>query len=180
MATWIQTYSGKKFDIINPTTEMLDIKDIARSLSMRVRFSGHINKPYTVAQHSVFVSRVVEASDKATKDDIRWGLMHDAAEAYIMDIPRPIKKLIPLVSQIEEKILQLVAKRFGLEFPFSDLVVRADDVALVSEAYELLDGGPIENWAKCYKVNTVLPIKCATWLQSEKEFLKRFKELGLK
>jgi uncharacterized protein len=83
---WIQTYTGKQFWPLSPLPEDIVIEDIAHALSMQCRFGGHVRTFYSVAQHSVHVSLLVEPQYAL------WGLLHDAAEAYLVDLPRPIKK----------------------------------------------------------------------------------------
>lgn len=84
---WIQTYTGKRFYPLEPDADLICIKDIAHSLSMQCRFNGHTAKFYSVAEHSVKLSREFFCG---------WhyklaALLHDASEAYLSDIPRPIK-----------------------------------------------------------------------------------------
>lgn len=83
----VVTYTGKKIYPPNIKKQDIDIRDIACSLSNRCRFSGHLKHFYSVAEHSVLVSLLVEP------EYALWGLLHDAAEAYFADIPSPLKKL---------------------------------------------------------------------------------------
>ncbi|MEM4379972.1 MAG: hypothetical protein QXL01_04720, partial [Thermoplasmatales archaeon] len=86
MEPWIETYSGKKFDYLAQSE--LDIEDIAHALSNLCRFNGHTRVFYSVAEHSVNVSSMVPPELKIA------ALLHDAAEAYIGDVPSPLKQLI--------------------------------------------------------------------------------------
>ena len=79
------TVSGKIIDLNHPTEDMIDIKDIAAALSKICRFGGQINQFYSVAQHCVLVAAMAPAIIK------KEALMHDAAEAYLLDIPKPLK-----------------------------------------------------------------------------------------
>ena len=81
---WIQTYTKKKFDLLDPKPEMVCIEDVAHHLSNVCRFSGACSEFYSVAQHSVLVSEV------CSPDSAVWGLLHDAGEAYYGDIVTPI------------------------------------------------------------------------------------------
>jgi len=91
---WMQTYTGKKFPT-NPTASDICIEDIAHSLSMLCRFNGHCKEFYSVAQHSVFVSNLAMGCTEVAEDQLvyvsKLGLLHDASEAYLGDIPTPIK-----------------------------------------------------------------------------------------
>ena len=89
---WIQTFTGRAFYVLDPRPEDVDIEDIAHALSMQCRFAGHCREFYSVAQHSVTASWLVPP------EDALWGLLHDAAEAYVVDLPRPIKRAWQLES----------------------------------------------------------------------------------
>ena len=83
---WISTFTGKKYHYFDPQPEMICLEDIAHALSNMCRFTGHVREFYSVAEHSVHAARVIE-DPKLRK----FALMHDAAEAYMVDIPRPFK-----------------------------------------------------------------------------------------
>lgn len=82
---WVATHTGKKFDIFNVKPEDICIEDIAHALAHKCRYNGHCATFYSVAEHSIYVSAAVP------KQFAMYGLLHDAAEAYLTDIPRPIK-----------------------------------------------------------------------------------------
>lgn len=107
---FIQVYSGGMFFPLDPRSEEIDILDIAHSLSFQNRFTGHTRFPYSVAQHSVLVA------DKCPRPFKLWGLIHDAGESYLVDLPSPIKRApgMQCYRDAEKKILQAVAKRFDL------------------------------------------------------------------
>ena len=104
--TWIQTYTGKPFDIFEPDQMSINLWDIAHSLANQARFNGHTMEFYSVAQHSIIVSRLVPNH----LDMEAIGLLHDASEAYIGDLVRPIKKSMPSYVEVEEKIQRLIFK----------------------------------------------------------------------
>lgn len=134
LGDWIQLYSGKRFWPLDPRAEDIEIEDIAHALSNICRFTGHVREFYSVAQHSVFVSfRVPEA-------DALWGLLHDASEAYVCDIARPVKRQPELAAYraAEKRIMDAVCERFGLSKIEPPGVKVADQRALYTEARDLL------------------------------------------
>jgi hypothetical protein len=90
---WIQTYSGKAFDLVFPTPEMVDIEDIAWSLSRINRYNGHTTRRYSVAQHCVAMSRKAMADGHSVEIALAM-LLHDASEAYLGDMTRPVQLLL--------------------------------------------------------------------------------------
>lgn len=164
--SWIQTYTGKQFFPFDPRTGDIDIRDIAHSLSNLCRFNGHCRSFYSVADHSVRVSRIVD-------DDLAlWGLLHDAAEAYLSDIPRPIKASIPEFDAMERKLLRSVVGCFDLAWPMPEEVRKADDVLLVTEARDLMEPPPA-SWELEAKPleEPIVPLSAN---QAERAFLDRF------
>ncbi len=131
---WIETHIGVKFHLSEPRLGDIYIDDIAWALSYTCRFGGHCRRFYSVAQHSVLVAR-------ACPPELRLqGLLHDAAEAYLGDVTSPLKCLLPAYAGLEERLMKLIAKRFGLPWPFDDEVKRIDMGLLATEKRELLGG----------------------------------------
>jgi hypothetical protein len=130
---WIQTYSGLKMYPLDPRPEEICIEDIAHALSNICRFTGHCSQFYSVAQHSVYVSTHVSDANAL------WGLLHDASEAYLCDIARPVKHSAELMGyRIAEKRLQsVIAVKFGLSPEQPDEIDVADKLLLVTEARDL-------------------------------------------
>lgn len=134
MTEWIQTNSGIRFTPTNPIPETIVIQDIAHALSMQCRFSGHVNRFYSVAQHSVGVSYLCDAQDAL------WGLLHDATEAYLIDIPSPLKRSGKFEEFVKmEAVMQTaICARFGLEDKEPPSVKKADQIMVVTEARDLM------------------------------------------
>ena len=124
MIPLIETVTGKLVDVVNPDPDTLDIDDIAWSLSRISRFAGHTitAQPYTVAQHCIFVSDLIyENTSNITL--ALFGLLHDAAEAYIGDIPSPIKhipELKRIIKPIEDNLLDKICRKYVYKVPTKD------------------------------------------------------------
>ena len=123
----IRTYNGHYFDVFDPNPDQIDIEDIAHSLSLLCRFAGHIKSFYSVAEHSIWVA------EKVSKKHALAALLHDASEAYLVDIPKPIKDEIRHYLEIEKDLMSVISKKFNFEFPLSDEVKLFDREALVFE-----------------------------------------------
>lgn len=123
---WIQTALGRQFWPIDPRADEIFIDDIAHALSMLCRFGGHCLRFYSVAEHSVLLSRAAAPEHK------RWALLHDASEAYLVDVPRPLKPFLEGYELAEDKIARAVCDRFGLD-PIMPLEVRALDRAILTD-----------------------------------------------
>lgn len=110
-AAWIQTVSGTKVDLLDPKPDQILIEDIAHALSPICRFTGHVEKFMSVAHHSVIVSNLVDPEFAFD------GLMHDATEAYVNDLSRPLKNLLPEYKVVEERFALAIAEKFGVTHP---------------------------------------------------------------
>lgn len=137
---WIQTYRGRQFFPLRPRVEDLDIEDIAHALSLQCRFNGHCRVFYCVAEHSVHVCRLLQAQGHDAM--ALWGLLHDAAEAYLSDLPRPLKLMMPQFGQTEDALLRVIVEHFELSWPMPEAVRRADDVLLATEARDVMAPPP--------------------------------------
>lgn len=121
----IRTHSGLYMNVFEPTQEMICIEDIAHALSMQCRFGGHLPQFYSVAQHSVECSKRTNFSFEA--------LMHDASEAYLLDIPRPIKLRLANYKEIEDRLMASIAMKFQFQWPLRNAVKRVDEIMLQLE-----------------------------------------------
>jgi len=173
IADWMETYTGKKIYVDNPNPEDICIEDIAHALSLQCRFNGHCRQFYSIAEHSVLVSQYCYSYKLE-------GLLHDAAEAYIGDMVRPIKFLFPLFNEIERKILEAIDKKFDCSIshpkPFGRIVDEVDRRILTNEAHALFDD--VSDW--CISSNPLpdIVINCWSPQVAEKEFLKQFEEVS--
>lgn len=129
---YISTYSGGKLHFKNPQPEEILIEDIAHNLSMICRYNGSVEKMYSVAQHSIAVAAAVL---KATGDyeQALAGLLHDASEAYLCDIPQPIKPHLKGYKSMENRITKAINKKFGVK-KVSDVVWDIDNRIVANEA----------------------------------------------
>ena len=118
--------------------------DIAHALSNLCRFGGHCAGFYSVAQHSVLVSQVCERMAPEDPGAVLWGLLHDAPEAYLADVPRPVKPFLAGYAELEERILVTVAKRFALPWPIPEVVKRIDNALLADEMEQLMSPPPAD------------------------------------
>jgi hypothetical protein len=147
---WCQTWSGGQAHPLALLPREVRLEDIANALANQCRFAGHCRRPYSVAQHSLWVAaRVAALTDDV--DTILWGLMHDAGEAYLPDLPRPIKHAVRIHtpyggkltwSEAEDLVLAAVAEALGLVWPrpasMCAIVKQADNEALVYEARDVM------------------------------------------
>jgi len=166
---YIVTYpGGRRFWPMEPNRDDIDILDIAHALSQICRYNGHVSAPLSVAQHCVIVSEAVPPADAP------WALLHDASEAYLCDLVRPVKYLRELARYraAEARLEALIFERFGLHGPCPPSVKRADDVVLKTEQRDLTKN---PGWMG----HEVLPGQIVPWPAAEarERFLTRFNEL---
>lgn len=173
--SWIQTYTGKQFDLLDPKLDQIDIEDIAHALSQICRFTGHTASFYSVAQHSLLVSYQVP------QEYALEGLLHDAHEAYITDLSTPLKALVPGYRDIEAGVWAAVSAKFDLPYKLHDSVKEHDLRALVTERRELLDNPNNLRWDA--RLEAVIPypfiISPVSPHIAERDFLDRYNELVL-
>ena len=127
---WILTYTGIHLSFDDFSESMINIEDIAHALSMTVRFNGHCSRFYSVAEHSVLVSHLVDPEYALE------GLLHDASEAYLGDVAKPLKNLLPDYQIIEGRFENVIAQKFNLTFPWPKTVKEVDGRLLADEAIE--------------------------------------------
>lgn len=155
---------------LDPHPEDLDLSAIAHALSLQCRFGGHIREFYSVAQHCIEVSHLCENYPLE-------GLMHDASEAYLGDIVKPLKSLFPAYAEGEAKMEQAIASRWGLAWPWPEEVKRADLVMLSTEKRDLLDPSD-QDWGP---MPEPIDWRLSGWTPrvAERLFLERARSLGL-
>ncbi|HRH68896.1 MAG TPA: hypothetical protein PLB89_05245 [Flavobacteriales bacterium] len=153
----IRTVSGALVDPFNPDPSMLRIEDIAHALARIPRFGGHTYFPWSVAQHSLAGAALVPDEHKLAF------LLHDSSEAYLLDVPKPIKKRLPEYMAVEERLMTVLASRFEFEYPFHDSIKEADQHMLLTERQQFLLQQP--NEATYYVVQP--------WLNRHEEWIRR-------
>lgn len=165
---YIRLHSGRKFHILRPRIEEINIKDIAWALSHICRFTGHTQSFYSVAQHCCHVSDILPDEFKL------HGLLHDAQESICQDLAQPIKQYLPQYNELEMRVERLVARKFGLVFPMPAAVKTADMTLLVTEMRDMMKNTD-------YKIHPFAPLtkKLLPWTsaRAHREFLKRFNHL---
>jgi len=171
----IRTYTGRAFEPLNPDPDALCIEDIAHALANNCRFTGHVRWHYSVAQHSVLVSQIVPDELALT------GLLHDASEAYLSDVARPIKQqpeFGDVYLRYEQGIEEAIATRFGIVYPYPSEVKDADNLLLVTEARDLMHG--TKGWDPYLASIEPLEKEIEKWTPewAEVMFLARYEELS--
>ena len=138
----MQTSTGKRFNPLKPDPESIDIEDIARALSKLCRYGGHCLTFYSVAEHSVLLAR------KAKSTLQLQALLHDASEAYINDLIRPVKMNLPEFQMIEDRLMKVIAHKFGFHWPLDPEIKRMDTAICTDERNQnmaFMDVSPT-NW----------------------------------
>lgn len=166
----IMTASGQYFDFVSPWVSKFTVDDIAHALANLCRFNGHCREFYSVAQHSVLVSEIVPPGDAFA------GLVHDTAEAFLGDVTKPLKRLLPDYQAVERRVEEVVFASFGLPARLPLSVKMADMILLSTEQRDLM---PRQDKWKC--INGIKPmIKRIVPLppkEAKALFLARFREL---
>jgi hypothetical protein len=136
---YIQTASGRRFNPLEPDPGEIEIGDIARALANLCRFGGHARAYYSVAQHSCLVSDLV-AERGGDSVAALWALLHDASEAYLVDLPHPLKhrsELGRLYAAAEDRLQAAICERFELPAEPPPLVKQVDRALLATERRDL-------------------------------------------
>jgi len=166
---FMQCFSGRPFWPLDPRPEEIEIGDIAHSLSMQCRYLGHCHRFYSVAEHCVHLARYVSAPNRL------WALLHDASEAYLVDVPRPVKPFLVGYREAEAKMMETVRVRFGLVGPMPREVEIADWRIIGDERANLSES--VLPWTSPPEP---LGIELQFWSPplAESEFLAAFEELS--
>lgn len=175
---YITTHSGGCFVFEHPDPDSVVIEDIAHALSNICRYTGHVNKFYSVAEHSVRVSHMVE--EKYGRRLALEGLLHDAAEAYVTDVNKPLKTLLgEPYKRLESIAMGVIANKFGIPAEKSEPVAYCDGALYLAERRDLF--GPMKpgftlthHQEKTPCENTICPWSPAL---AKNLFLDRFEEV---
>lgn len=177
MNTKIVTYTGKAFDLLNPSPEMVCIEDIVHALANICRYTGHVQEFYSVAQHCVLMAKADLPGDPLQR------LLHDAGEAYVGDIASPWKQCLIVhdfdvsVKEWELKIQKVISLALGINLDYSTEVKEADDRMYFTEVRDLMP--PSVEFGKCRKNLKPLEEKIICWnpIEAEDMFLTTYNSL---
>lgn len=136
----MQTYSGRRYYPLDPKPSEIESADIAHALSLLCRYGGHIDRFYSVAEHCVLLSYTV------SPENALHALLHDATEAYVVDVPRPIKRYLPEYRELEDKVWQAIAERYGLSPEMPAEVTEHDTRILLNERATLFSHAELGKW----------------------------------
>ena len=171
--SYITTVTGKHFYPLNPNPQDIDIEDIAHALSLICRANGHFKYFYSVAQHCIACAE--EAVERGCSVEVILGcLLHDASEAYLCDVTRPVKKHIPQYLRAEEKLQAVIWKRFigrDLTDTEQNQIFEIDDHILSQEFHLLMPEDLNEDYRK-------LQSECECEYQDPQEVKERFVHLA--
>lgn len=173
LAPVVQVHSGAMFNLLEPMLSEINIEDIAHSLSNLCRFNGHTTSFYSVAQHSVMVSYLAPANQALA------ALMHDASEAYLGDVTKPLKMQLPKYRKMEDNVLQTIFNVIGLPWPLTKEIKLADQLALATEVKHLLKPTQQpEYWQSIAHIQPLdYPIEPLSPSGAKQQFLTRYFEL---
>jgi hypothetical protein len=162
--------SGTEFDFLDPESSRFSIEDIAHGLAHTCRYSGQCRRFYSVAEHCLHVSELVSTHPLAA-------LLHDASEAFIGDVTRPLKQLLPEYKRIEAKVEKAIFDRFGIPYPLPKEVKAADLRVLAAEQTQIMPKGTAR-WAIHAGVEpAVIKVTYLSPEAAKASFLDRYKSL---
>lgn len=170
---WMQTFTGRAFYPLDPRAEDIDPRDIAHALSMICRYGGHVRRFYSVAEHCVLMSYAV------APEHALWALLHDATEAYVGDMIRPLKRSMPAYCEAEDRLMAVICERFGLSPTMPDEVHLADSRILLVERAALLGPSP-QPWSDFLESLEPLGVPVSAWSPTVAEslYMSRLADLG--
>lgn len=165
MGTFIRLHSDKTYDFAAPDPDSICIEDIAHALSNMCRYAGHVPKFYSVAEHCVKLSAWMKTDGRPVELQLK-GLLHDASEAYCVDIPSPLKHMPEIEAGYmfhEQRAQQMIAAHFKLWMPIEDPIVMDYDKAMLE---------PEQEWKRGKDLHF-------GWVpgRAEREYLSKFEEL---
>ena len=166
----ISIVGGGFFDLLDPERSDYEIEQIGHALSNLCRYTGHVTKFYSVAEHSVLVSQII------TPKYALEGLLHDASEAFVGDVSSPLKKLLPEYQKIEDRIQKDISRRFFLQYPFPEDVHKADKQLYWSER-KVIAPAVDKLWHKEFRASRKIEPQGWAPKVAYKRFISRYNEL---
>ena len=166
----IMLQSGAWFDFAAPHSSPFTIEDIAHGLAHICRYSGQCNGFYSVAEHSLLVSETASGFELEA-------LMHDAAEAFLGDITRPLKQMLPDYKRIEGDVERAIFSRFGIQTPIPREVKQADLRVLAAEQRQIMPRGT-DDWLRGQDVvPAAIVVRNLPPVEAKRAWLERFEVL---
>lgn len=169
---WMQTFTGRAFWPLDARPEEVDSTDVAHALAHLCRYGGHVNEFYSVAEHCVLMSHSVPPADALA------ALLHDATEAYMVDVPRPVKREFPAYGIAESRLWRVIAARYAVDETLPASVHDADNRILLDERAALLSPPP-RPWGQDLEQLQPLGVAVRCWppLTAELRYRERLNEL---
>jgi len=163
---WVQSYTGKKIDLLDPQPKDISLIDIAWGVSGKVRYNCQSNQRYTVMEHSLLVYKFCIINPLE-------GLFHDAAEAYLPDVPSPLKNMdcFEEFRKIEDNLLKVIFDKYSLQYPLSNEVEYVDE-KICSNEQPLFMPDPPESWQLRYPPFDLTPFPRLTEMEAAFAFLR--------
>ena len=155
----IKTISGIYIDVFDPDPDLIFIEDIAHGLSNNCRFGGHVQEFYSVAEHCIWMA------ERALPEDKLEALLHDASEAYLLDLPKPIKNSMLEYQEVEYHLMVAISMKFGFAFPLNERVKELDALSFEYEKANKRDANNFESMSP---------------KQAKKRFLELYEEITQK
>ena len=137
---WIQTFTGRQFYALDPRPEDFHILDVAAGLR-NARYSCQSRRVQTVLEHSCLIRRELARQGAPVRVQ-RGGLLHDLSEAYLVNVPRPIKRDLSNYTEIEDGIMRAAGARFDFDWPVDPLVKAFDSAILHDEVAQNMGPPP--------------------------------------
>jgi len=173
---WIETYTGRQFRPFDPRPEDVCIEDIAHALSLLCRFNGQCRYFYSVGQHSLLCSELAHKRGLGKRMELLM-LLHDASEAYVSDVARPIKPFLNNFKDIEHKVQRAILDAFVIKEPSKNemqLIKEIDLTLLATEARILM---PFKNWELPYPPTDIVTVCERKASHIKDSFMERFFDL---
>jgi uncharacterized protein len=168
---FMQTFSGGRYYPLNPTPDQINSVDIAHALSNLCRYGGHVDRFYSVAEHCVLLSRSV------APENALHALLHDATEAYVVDVPRPVKQHLANYKDLEHRVWIAICQKFGISNVVPAEVTDHDNRILLNERKALMHNAEVGAWT----VDGLEPLDTSIFAWSpnraEIEYMDRLAEL---